>query len=132
MARATAWLRTIRGFGLCGGVRLVVDRRDHRLHLVRADRRGRAAVISETPSVVADVSYRPPVLLGERDEFAVRAGTGGPARLGEQRQGELAGHLRVVRQERVDGPGEPDRVPGEFYAPQLGARAAGVTLLPIR
>ena len=64
----------LRPVGLLGARGLGVDGGDRRLQLVRPDRRRAPAssVISATPSRDRAASHRAPVLLGERDQRAVR------------------------------------------------------------
>jgi len=52
-----------------------------------------------------------------------------PARVDQQHQREQAGHLAVVRQQVVDGAGEPDRLARELRALKVRARRRRVALV---
>ena len=69
------------------------------------------------------------VLVGQRDERAVRAGAGRAARVGEQHEREQAGDLALVRERRVQLPGQPDRLGAELDPVQAVAGAGGVALV---
>ena len=91
--------------------------------------RGSASVISATPSAMCVGVPAAPVLLGHRDQRAVRPGPGRPAGVGEQHQGQQPGHLAVVGQQPVDQAGQPDRLGRQLGAVQARARRAGVALV---
>jgi hypothetical protein len=69
-----------------------------------------------------DVARVPPpaVLFGERNQGAVRCAAGRPSGLGQQHQRQQSGHLAVVGSDREDWPGQPDRLPGQLTAGQIG------------
>jgi hypothetical protein len=69
------------------------------------------------------------VLLGQRNQRAVRPGARRKPRLGQQHQREQPGDLAVARQQAVHGPGEPDGLPGQVTALQVGACGRGVALV---
>ena len=74
---------------------------------------------SATPSAIARRSHSAPVLLVERDQLARRPGPRRAPRVGQQHQRQQPRDLAVVRQERVDGARQADRL-----ARQVGAAAA--------
>ena len=102
----------LRPVGVRGGRRLVVQRGDGGLQLVRADRPPRQrSVTSAIPSAIAAASQRRAVLLGQRDQLPVRAGPGRAARASVSSiRRQQPGHLAVVGQQPVQLPGQPDRL----------------------
>jgi hypothetical protein len=92
---------------------------DRGLDLVRA---GPAAPQAAPDQVLPLGDERPvparPVLAGEQDQGAVRAGPRRPAGLGEQHQREQAQRLGLVRHELDEQPPEPDRLRAQVAAGQ--------------
>ena len=68
------------------------------------------------------------VLVAEQDELTRVAGSGLPARVGEQQQRQQARDLRLVRHERRERAGEPDRLLTQRASHQVGAIRCQVTL----
>ena len=97
--------------GLLGRRCLVMDRGDRRLHLVLADNPA-APRAGDQRVAFADQIPVPegPVLLGERDQRAVRGGAGRPARLGQQHQREQTADLWIVGKSQAGDPRKPDRL----------------------
>jgi hypothetical protein len=62
-------------------------------------------------------------------QFAAGRDPGGATGLGEEHQRQQPGRLAVVRQERADQAGEPDRLGGQVVTHRIGAGAGGQVAL---
>ena len=109
---------------------LVVDGGDSRLELVRAKTGVSQRIGDERDALIDELAVPPAaILVGERDQGSVRAGTCRQAGLGEQHQGEQAGYLAIAGQQTVQEPGEADRLAGEITAGELGSGSRRVALV---
>ena len=101
----------LRPVGVLGARGLVVDRRDRRLQLIRADRAPRQRRGDERDAFGDGFAIpERAILLVERDQLAVRSGPRRAAGIGQQHQRQQSGDLAVVRQQAVDGARQPDRL----------------------
>ena len=94
--------------------RLVVNRRDRRLQLIRADRPlGQRA--GNQRDAVGDRALIPErsILLVEGYQLAVRAGARGAARVREQEERKQAGDFSVVRTQRGESRASTESLPSE-------------------
>ena len=120
-------LRPVR---VLGARRLVVHGGNRRLQLIRADRAARQRRRDQRDAF----RDRPPIpqraiLLVERNQLAVSAGSRAAAGVGQQHQRQQPGDLAVGRQQMMDRPGEPNRFVRQVAALQVGADAARVALV---
>ena len=116
--------------GVLGGGRLVMDRRDRRLDLVRPEP-GMGQGIGDEGHALGDARRIPEraVLLGQRDEAAVGAGPGAASRIGQEHQCQQPGHLAVLGEQPVQVAREPDRLAGQLGSLQVRPGGRGVALV---
>ena len=115
--------------GAAGRRRVGVHGADRRLQLVRP---GLVAAQARAHQILAlaDQGPVPPaaVLVGQPDQRAVGGGAGRAARLGQQQQRHQAEHLRLVRHQAGQQPGQPDRLGAQLGADQ---RVPGGSRVPL-
>ena len=123
--------RDLAPVGRAGPRRLRVDRGDRRLERVRARRPPQRERAVDERQRLADHRAVPAlaILLLEQHEVAVRADPCRAPRVVEEHQREQPGRLRLVGQQQVDDPGEPDRLRREVLAHDRVARGRGVALV---
>ena len=123
--------RDLAPVGRAGPRRLRVDRGDRRLERVRARRPPQRERAVDERQRLADHRAVPAlaILLLEQHEVAVRADPRLAPRVVEEHQREQPGRLRLVGQQQVDDPGEPDRLRREVLAHDRVARGRGVALV---
>ena len=107
-----------------------MTRGDRGLHLIRAGLTAAERGIEEIETV-GDRARVPlgPVLFLERDEVARGVEAGAAAGIGQQEQREQAEGLGLVRHQRDERAGEPDRLRAQLDPHELGARGRGVALV---
>ena len=123
--------RDLAPVGRAGPRRLRVDRGDRRLQRVRARRPPQRQRAVDERQRLADHRAVPAlaVLLLEQHEVAVGADPRRAPRVVEEHQREQARRLRLVGQQQVDDPREPDRLRREVLAHDRVARGRGVALV---
>ncbi len=104
--------------------------RDGGLQLVRPDR-VLAERSFEQADALRDLGRVPQVaaLVGERDRESLVVRSCTAAGVGQQHEREQARGLRLIRQQLVQHPRQPDRLAGEVGAVEVGAAARRVSLV---